>query len=370
MSAFPRAAIEITPSWLTERLAANGLLTGGRVVAVAPTGQPKADRTASTIAIQYSPDAAGNLPYRAFFKYNANGRDRVEVRRHCAAVREALFYTEISPRCGGIAPRCFDAGGDLNDGEAYLILEDISASHVLLEKADVPSPYGGWASFENVAIEQFAAIVRAMARFQACWWDDPRIAEEDLASGTGDMLSMVMTASASFVEGTLTDAWEARVIGRLERYGEADPKSAMCLMRDAISAWPNLFRARIGRRDTTLMHGDLHLRNVLFPACGELEPLIIDWEGLTTGVGIADVAHLLATSMLSRDRAADLEDSLLSQYHGELIQNGVECYTLEDTWSDYRLALVALVPQAWDGSPFTRSVLSLFRRNHCETLIS
>ena len=39
---------------------------------------------------------------------------------------------------------------------------------------------------------------------------------------------------------------------------------------------------------------------------------------------------------------------------------------LADCRDDYRLALVS---QAWDGSPFTRSVLSLFRRHLCERLI-
>ena len=144
----------------------------------------------------------------------------------------------------------------------------------------------------------------------------------------------------------------------------------MRLMRDVISAWPGLFDERICRGNLTLMHVDLHLRNVMFPASGEPNPLIIDWESLTTGVGVVDVAHLLATSMLSGAYLAELEDDLLKQYHDELVRNGVASYTLEDCLDDYRLAFVALVPQAWDGSPFTRSVLSRFSKHNCDRLIS
>ena len=189
MDDFPRTADDITPSWLTARFTENGLLTGGRVTAVTEIGQPKADRTASNITIQYSSDATGTLPDRAFYKYNTHGRNRVEVPRHCAAVREAIFYSEINPPLESpIGPQCFDSGGRFDDGEVYLILEDISESHRLLGKAKDPSPYGGWASFEDVTPEQFTAIVKGLAGFQAHWWDDPRIDEPDLSNGTGDMM--------------------------------------------------------------------------------------------------------------------------------------------------------------------------------------
>ena len=294
----------------------------------------------------------------------------MEVPRHCAAVREAVFYAEISPPLKNpISPRCFDAGGRFDDGEAYLILEDISESHLLLDKADVPSPYGGWASFETVTPEQFAAIVEALAGFQSHWWNHPRISVADLSSSTGDMLSAVTTASASFLEQTLTKDWEKSVVERLAECGEPDAEAAMRLMRDAILAWPGLFEERFARGHLTLMHGDLHLRNVFFPASKKLEPLVVDWEGLTTGVGIVDVAHLLAASMLSDTYVAELEEDLLKRYHDTLTNNGVGSYSLDDCYDDYRLAIVALVPQAWDGSPFTRSVLTLFRRHHCDRLI-
>lgn len=371
MTDFPRTADDITPSWLTDRFKSSGQLTSGSVIDVSVHGQPKADRTASNLAIQYSKDATGTLPDRAFYKYGTNGRNNVEVRRHCAAVREALFYTEISePVASRIGPRCYDAGGNFDDGEVYLILEDISESHILLDKADVSSPYGGWACFESVTADQFSAVAATLAGFQAQWWDHPRIGEPDLSSGTGDMLSTVMTASDTFVEKTLTREWEQSVVERLTRYGEPEPEAAMALMREVTSAWPRLYDERISRGNLTLMHCDLHLRNVLFAADGSNEPLVIDWEGLTRGIGIVDIAHLLASSMLSAGYLARLDEAIVTAYHEALVDGGVQSYTLEDCYNDYRLAWVALIPQGWDGNPFTRAVLHQFRKLDCGQLIA
>ena len=265
MIGFPKTADGITVDWLTDRLKTNGLLTGGRVTSVSVTGSPNPDRTASTIAIAYSADATGERPATAFYKYNTNGRDRA-VPRYCAAVREARFYSEIdSDSAGPVGPACYDVGGDFDKGGVYLLLEDISESHFLVDKADTPSPYGGWAAFETVKADRFVEIATRLATFQARWWDDPRIREPDLSTGTGDMLSTVMTASETFVEQTLTEEWYEGAVDRLTRYGEPDPPAAANLMRQVIEAWPEMYAARMAQSHITLMHVDLHLRNVLFP---------------------------------------------------------------------------------------------------------
>ncbi|MBS12811.1 MAG: hypothetical protein CME19_14545 [Gemmatimonadetes bacterium] len=305
-------------------------------------GQPKADRTASNLSIEYSPDASGKLPERAFFKYNMNGRDRVAVRRHCAAVREALFYDEINRGLDDpIGPEAYDIGGDYDDGVAYLIIEDIADDHYLVDKADVDSPWGGWAPFETVPAERFVETTRRLARFQAAWWNHARITEPDLSSSTGDMLSVPMTGTETFVEKTLTDEWEDNIVEGLEKRGEPDPSASRETMRAAIEAWPDIWKDRASQGNLSLMHVDMHLRNVLFRKTDD-RPILIDWEGLTTRLGIIDIAHLIATSMLSPDYLSRLDGLLVPAYHEALIEGGVTGYSLEDCERDYRLAWLAL----------------------------
>ena len=120
MTDFPRRGEEITADWLTSRFISNGFISEGLVSSVEETRQPKADRTASNLSITYSENAEGVLPAKVFFKYNTNGREGVDEPRHCAAVREALFYSEFDSD-GLIGPQCYDAGGDFDNGEVYLI---------------------------------------------------------------------------------------------------------------------------------------------------------------------------------------------------------------------------------------------------------
>lgn len=311
----------------------------------------------------------GDCPASAFFKYNTNGRDCVDPKRHCAAVREAIFYSEIDAGCDHpIGPRCYDIGGNFDAGEVYLILEDITDSYILVDKADTPSPYGGWASFETAPFDRFIETAKRLAKFQARWWDHPRIKQADLSSGTGDMLSTAMTSTVAFVERTLTPQWETNVFDGLKKRGEPDPESARETIRRVIQTWPAIYRERKTRGNLSLMHVDLHLRNVLFHAQTG-DPLVIDWEGLTTGIGIIDIAHLAATSMLSPAYLDRLDDLLVPAYHEALVEAGVTGYSLDECQADYRLAWVALIPQAWSGDPFTRSVLHQFERHRCIELV-
>ena len=292
-------------------------------------GQPKADRTASRLSVEYSRDAVGVLPKKVFYKFNTNGRDGVSEPRHCAAVREALFYSEFD-RDGSIGPECYDTGGDFETGEVCLILQDITEDYVMLDKADVPSPYGGWASFETVTHETYGAIAEKLARFQALWWDNPRIQASDVSSYTGDMLSLVYTATDEFVRKKITEEAREEFIKGITRYGEEDPGASADLVWKVISGWPALYNARVSQANLTMMHCDLHLRNVLFPASGVLDPLFVDWEGLTTGIGIADLTHLLVSSMLSAEYLSELECGLVERCHSTLVGEVVDGYSLED----------------------------------------
>ena len=368
MPDYPCIADDITPEWLTDRFRSRGILESGSVDSVEEIGQPKADRTASNLELSHTSETEGTPPHKVFYKYNTNGRDRVANRRHCAAVREAIFYDEIDASADPIGPACYDVGGNYDEGEVYLLLEDITDSHYLVDKAESASPFGGWASFETVPVERFTETAERLATFHARWWDHPRINQADLASGAGDMLSAPMTATQAFVDRTLTSEWKNAFLVGLERRGEPDPAASCELRETAIGAWPGIYERRRNSGNRTLMHVDLHLRNVLFRNTDH-RPIVIDWEGLTTGIGIIDIAHLLATSMLSPQYLKVLDEAVVTAYHDALVKAGVTSYSFEDCQTDYRLAWVALMPQAWSGDPFTRAVLHQFRQHNCADLL-
>jgi hypothetical protein len=75
------------------------------------------------------------------------------------------FYNDVAAvmSAPGV-PRCFEAVWDADTRAWHLLLEDLTDTHVIATTWPLPP-----------AIEQCERIVRARARFQAEWWDDPRL---------------------------------------------------------------------------------------------------------------------------------------------------------------------------------------------------
>ena len=364
---------QVTATYLTDRLRENDHMDRGEVVAVGIEDKLKDDRETYRLKIDYSLDASADLPWKLIFKYNTNGCKKTRAPHYCAAVREALFYEEIvATMPDPPVAQCYDTGVDFDTGEAYTLVEDLSGRYYVTPASATPSPYGGWHNFDNLPAEQFGQIVAALARIQAYWWDHERLGEQTFSESTGDMLSMVDTASEEWVEDRLhRPEGKGEVARDLRYHGESDAEGALALSERAMRAWPALCRRRLeAGKGLTFMHVDFHLRNVLLPRDPETHGVSIhDWEGLARGVGVTDLAHLLATSMLPAPYWRALEEPLLARYHAALVAGGVEGYSLDDCRDDYRLSLVALMPQAFGGGPFHRSVLSAFRAWDCEELL-
>ena len=86
-------------------------------------------------------------------------------------------------------------------------------------------------------------------------------------------------------------------------------------------------------------HGDAHTWNFLFPRAGDGLPFLIDWQLWHLDVGARDLAFMIA---LHWDRAVrrKLELPLLNHYHREIVRAGVNHYSFDDLWLDYRRCAV------------------------------
>jgi hypothetical protein len=342
------------------------------VIDIQVNEKPKADRIANRIKVTYSTDAPESAPKNLIFKHGANGRFSAKEPKYCAGVREGIFYGEIAPAMlNPPSAFCYDVGIDYDGGQSYMLLEDISETHYLVPASDNRSPYGGWKSFDNLSGDTFRQVVEPLVHFQAFWWEHSRINEPGFLQSTGDMLGMIDTSSEEWANRIIRDPnWADNLARNLEKHRDPSPLKSVALTEKVIAGWPALYRRRIvGNHALTFIHVDFHLRNVLLPKDRtKHHSVIFDWEGLTRGIGVSDVAHLLATSMLPPSQWRQLEDILLPLYHNQLCTCGVQEYSLADCRDDYRLSLVALVPQAKDGGPFLRSVLSAFDAWNCEAL--
>lgn len=89
----------------------------------------------------------------------------------------------------------------------------------------------------------------------------------------------------------------------------------------------------------TLIHNDYMLDNLFFAATGnEVSLAVVDWQFLTCGRGVADVASLLGGNPAIEDRRAH-ELDLLRSYHTLLVEYGVTGYPFAQCWDDYRFSM-------------------------------
>ncbi|MGH9175152.1 MAG: phosphotransferase, partial [Vicinamibacterales bacterium] len=162
---------------------------------------------------------------------------------------------------------------------------------------------------------------------QAAWWRHPALANLSwLTYALGDGTDRHARINASVCQ--FLERHGARVDRRFRRLIEDLPARCAAAL-DAVDGAP-----------VTLVHRDLHLDNVLFHRDdGERPVTILDWQSVSRGPAVIDLAHFLADSLSVKTRRA-CEANLLREYHRLLVAQSVSDYSLDDLLCDYRRALL------------------------------
>jgi hypothetical protein len=304
------------PAYLTEVLRRAGVLGDGRVDAVDVVDTMRTIISA-IVRLQLSFEgAAGDAPRRLILKAANPGRPKARVK---GARQEVMFYRDIAPMSPpGLVPRCFDAAWNDGSGVWHLLLEDLTDSHAVATPWPLPP-----------TLAQCEAMVAALARFHAAWWDDPRLpASDGLAAGpeiVRQRVAALGTHTARFIE-VLGDALSPRRRAFYQRYLEAAPR----LMQD-----------RLARRHRTFAHGDAHVWNFFLPRPGRPadDVRLFDWDGWHLGAGADDLAYMMAVHWHPELRGLR-EARLLDRYHEALLAHGVSGYDRAALQADYRLSVL------------------------------
>jgi aminoglycoside phosphotransferase (APT) family kinase protein len=294
-----------TPGWLTGLLRDGGFLTTGEVAAV-EAGPATATMLSSFVplAVTYAAGSAGRLPRRLLMKLNRGSF-------FAAGQREIRFY-QVAAAAGGPLPlpTCFGTAESVERATSCILLEDLSASH--------GPPATAWPA--PPPRQEREAAIAALARLHARWWAD---------GGAGEP------------PATWGPLWAERA--RAELAGFADAAGARLTRDDRaryerVIAMASTIDQRVGDRPGTVLHGDAHAWNFLYPRNPEDGGcVVIDWQLWKQGPGAFDLAYMIALHGQPAYRA-EHEAPLLRFYAGELRRHGVD-YPWRDLWSDYRLAV-------------------------------
>nr|WP_194737622.1 phosphotransferase [Actinomadura sp. RB99] len=224
---------------------------------------------------------------------------------------EVSFYQDIAPTVDVRTPRCHYSALS-EDGTAFvLLLDDLH-----------PAAQGD--QLAGCTPEQAADAVTNLAGLHGPRWCDPTLADLPWLSAVGaDDAATLAEVFAPAVE-TFADRFAADL-------GDGDVRT-LRETAGAVAAWVTARPERFG-----LVHGDYRLDNLLFPPAPERGATAVDWQTLSIGHPLRDLAFFLGTS-LDPGARAEHERSLVAAYHAALTGYGVEGYGLDECFDDYRFA--------------------------------
>lgn len=307
---------DVTSSWLTQALASGGALSYGRVESFEIVGrQDRELSTGAQLRLRYTPDSLGTPPASLFLKIVNTAYDDDDP----LLASEVEFYgRDYADAKDAPIARCYHSERSKDGSRYHLLLEDLGETHVMVhEKAP------------TLALAEVFA--ESSASLHAHWWGAERLAKGGFAVHDPQHIKQfaeIAQPGSEFILASCSD--------------ELAPH------------WPDFIRAifehhpllLIERAEDhsgfTLVHGDLSPGNILVPRDGYRPMYFIDrapftWS-LTTWLAAYDLCYAMVLYWDTGDRRA-LEEPVLRRYLAKLVELGVEGYTWQHLFYDYRLTV-------------------------------
>ena len=305
MTALPARPDEITPAWLSEALSKS--LPGVEVARVEVVDRHSGTTGRAKLRLGYAAGARG--PDTVFVKLPPFS----EMQRQLVATtdmgrREARFYAELAAETPVRVPRCHFAAYGAEPTDYICVLEDIEATGCTFPK-----------NVEQHAREHGGALIEALARLHAHFWEDPRFAGE-----------------LSWIQPAMRGAFGAKLVAiARDRFASELPAvfSELC---DLYIAHHERIAELWDEGGATLIHGDTHSGNQFLDG-GRVG--LYDWAVISRSPGIRDVAIYLGNSCPPEIRRAE-QDGWMRAYHDGLVAGGVDAPALDVLWQRLRLAVL------------------------------
>lgn len=216
---------------------------------------------------------------------------------HDVYAKECHFYAHLADLVDVSTPGAhhvhFDPPNDFT-----IILDDLDRS----EQGD---------QFTDPTDDQVVMAIEQAAALQAPVWGATDSAVFDLLRS-----DPVERAAGSEM---MMPIFHAVVIERLGARLDADVAALLEHFTARVGDW-----IRASAQPTTLVHGDFRPDNFMFGLDDTAPPIaIVDWQTLSLGTGVTDVAYLLGGALTPERRHTD-EDTHLAHYREALARRGVD----------------------------------------------
>lgn len=332
----PQSTAQLTPSWLTEALLADGAIGGNTAV--------------SSFEAETVGEGVGfiGLLARLHLHYNGNAESaprtiiakfpsQAEGARAIGNLygvyeREVRFYAEIGDDVGLTTPHCYHSAMDVESDQYLLLLEDLAASGRVGDQV------------AGCSEEEALLAVRELATFHAIRWDSPKLHEITWLPRGSDLVRASMQALYPQASKAFMEEFGERLTAEIAT-------EMATLDQRILASLPEL-----ETRPETVIHADYRLDNMFFGAAGApYELAVFDWQVTNRSNGPYDLAYFVSGCMAPEPRRA-CERRLIQAYHDVLLERGVRDYPFDELMEDYRRSLVlALAIMTVSGATLERT---------------
>jgi len=283
----PASASEVTDAWLARALAASFPGGAPRLETVERIGETFGLASVVLRCRLRGPGVPASLVVKLWATDGPGG------------TRELHFHDGLAARCPVRMPRTYHGGWDRRRERAVLVLEDLvdAVQGDCLMRANLPDA---------------RSLAHTLAALHAAWWGDASLARHDWLP--------------SLARSEREPEW---FVSRREKFlqrfgGQVPPRVRRVVERvEVLQAQAS---ERLAVAPETLLHGDLHLDNVLFEGTGRT-PVVLDWARVGRGPAVLDVGELVWSIA-----PAGGEAEVLGAYTRALAEHGVPARP-ETTWS-------------------------------------
>ncbi len=331
MTALPTTTSEISAEWMTEALRGSGTIGPDEVVEsvvldAANAGVGFMGEVAS-VGLVYRGDSDG--PTTVVAKFPTSSPD-IRAMMHPTRIyeREHRFYAELAADSPLRTPDVYHitcAPADVPADERYMLLMQDLSGLALGDQVTGTTP------------EQTHAALTGLAAHHARFWNGAGLERADFIPVINGPLNQ---AGSSIYETSLPgfmaafgDSIRPELTSFVANYAAMRPQ-----ILDDLAAMPH-----------TLVHFDFRADNLFFDRDGSV--VVIDWQAISQGGGMADVGYFVSQNLSTADRR-EHESALLHAYHQALVANGVSDYSYDTLVADYRVGIACgwMIPVLAVGS--------------------
>ena len=314
---YPAGPDELPPDWYTRALRSTGTIDGATTVTA--SSAEAIGVGVGILSLLWRVELAyegGEGPATAVLKLPhtvAGARQTADAFNfYC---REVNFYRDAGPRTPLGTPVLYASNYDPGTKDFVLLLEDMGG-RTLYDQLD------------GCTVDHALVAAKELAAHHAWYWNDQEIVDADWTVRTCDppnpqALPPTLRQSWPLIESEFAHLLPGRMFEAARR------------MPDVCGE----LLERLSEPPMTLLHGDYRLDNLFFDPGAEDPVVAIDWQICGLGRAPYDIAYFMSQSLTPEDRKG-ADELVLRAYHNALMAGGVEDYSFEQCWEDYRLAIL------------------------------